>query len=68
MKIYNQHEGYFLEAYDNNESRDLVAKIITNNRINSEGLFMIKQDSEGFDIDDRIERGNRLINSILSVT
>lgn len=67
VKIYNQNEGYFMEAYDNNESRDLVAKVIANNLINPEGLFMIKQDSGGCDIEDRIMQGSLFIEKISSI-
>lgn len=66
LKIYNRHEGFEVVSFDNVESRDLVAKIIAKNLINHEGMLIIKQNSEDFDVEDRIEKGDLLIKSIMN--
>lgn len=65
LKIININNGYKIEAYDDIDSKEFFLKIQKQNIVNSEGIFEIVQNTDGIDIEDRIEKGYNFVTKIL---
>lgn len=67
FKLYNIDEGYKIEPYeDNDDSKTLCLNIKHNDFVNSKGIYEITQNTENFDIEDRIDKGVELVSKIIS--
>jgi hypothetical protein len=64
IKMTNLNIGYKIEAIDEN-SLEMLKNIRNLKLLNGSDIFEIKQDSNGFDIEDRIEKGMELISKII---
>lgn len=64
LKITNLNIGYKIEVL-NEESLAMIQNIRNLNLLNGNDIFEIKQDSNGFDIEDRVEKGMELISKII---
>ena len=68
LKLTNINTGFKLEAYDDDRSKDMFERIQKLNGVDSNGIFKIAQNSDGVDIEDRIERGLVLISAIITIS
>ena len=66
LVINNLNTGYKIEAYDE-DSKDLFVKILEHNFINSNGICEIRQNTDGVDIEDRVQQGIDLISNIMAL-
>jgi len=66
--ISNQNDHFKLTANEsNNESLDFLNKVQAYGVTNVEHKYMIKQDDQGFDIDDRVVKGIELVEKLESL-
>ena len=69
IKLTNINNGFKIEPDDDdNSSKDMFAKIQKLNVIDANGICKIAQNSDGVDIEDRIEKGIVLISEILKIS
>lgn len=67
IKIINSNNGYKIDNYDDENSVAFVDEIREKDLINEFNIFIIKQNENNTDIEDRIEKGIELINNILNL-
>lgn len=63
LKIYNKNDGFKMEIVDE-DGRILLNSAYNTNLISSEFIYGVKQSAAGLDVEDRIEKGLQLINSL----
>ncbi len=64
IRIFNINAGYRIEAFDDEESKQLYDDIVQTNLVDPKGIYLIRQNEQGLDIEDRIDRGLDLISKI----
>jgi len=67
LKLFNINNGYKIESYEDDESNDLFIKIQELNIINSNGMNEIEQNTDGIDIEDRVDSGIALVSKIIAI-
>ena len=63
LKITNIGRGYKFESGDD-ESTVLLQCLMATNRLNGEGFLPIRQDPNGLDLEDRVEKCTNLIHAL----
>lgn len=65
ITITNHNNHYEFKTNESNqESRDFLDKIRSKRIINDENRYLIKQDDQGLDIEDRVVRGTEIIKDL----
>lgn len=63
LMIHNTNEGYKFASTDD-FSEDRLNSLIQSGALNEDGVLLVDQDEQGFDIEDRIEKGLEFINTL----
>lgn len=63
LMIENQNNGFKIKASDT-EGEDFISDKIEKEELNEDGIYLIRQNEEGFDIEDRINSFNSYLNHI----
>ncbi|MFT2011576.1 DUF262 domain-containing protein [Pontibacter sp. 13R65] len=66
LRIKNWNIGFKIEAIDE-ESQGLLNTLRQLNLVDSNDIIRVKQNDEGFDIEDRVEKGINIISEILAL-
>lgn len=64
VKIKNINCGYLVEPFEDENSQAFIEIIISTGLVDSECRYIVKQDIQGLDLEDRVERGLELIDCL----
>lgn len=62
VKVLNRNKGYKIEPFEDENSRKYYKELQAKGIINNDGFYLIRQNADGIDLDDRIVKGLEMID------